>query len=332
VDVFLKNAQGINYNNLDPFTSELAYNAFLIDTLPGSTNRYYKLLPPQQGMNQSKYLTSSGSMGETGFSFAGNYMNKLYIGGTLGFSKIKYNETSDYREYKNESDTAFSLNNFTYNEELSSRGTGFNFKLGIIYRPTDWIRIGGALHTPTYYSMSDDYVVSLRSQFDQNYNYSPSAQSSSFNYSIVTPARAIASVGFVIAKKGLINAEYEHIDYRTTRFFPSRDFNGLNSAINNSLQTSSNVKIGAEIRFDPFVIRGGYAIYGDPYGIKSPFTSLKNFYTGGVGYRTNNWYVDFAFVFNTFKTNYYLYDPSFVQAAQNKYLNQSLICTIGFRF
>lgn len=332
VDAFLKNAQGVNYGNLDPYSSGLAYNAFLIDTVPGTTNRYYEMFPPSQGMNQNKYVSSAGSAGETDFSFGGNYLNKLYIGATMGFAKIRYDETANYEEYKNEADTAYSLRSFTYDESLTTRGGGVNFKFGIIYRPLDWVRIGGAVHSPTYFTMTDDYTVSLSSHFDQNYDYNPNSQTSSFNYSLYTPAKALASIGFVIAKRALLNAEYEYIDYRTTRFSPSRDFKGLNNSINTNLQATNNIKVGGEVRLDPFTIRGGYALYGDAYNSKSPFTSMKSYYTFGYGYRTNDWYLDFTYILNKYNTNYYLYDPALVQSAHNTYLNQSLICTLGFKF
>ena len=32
-------------------------------------------------------------------------------------------------------------------------GTGVNFKAGIVYRPTANLRLGAAIHTPTYYSL-----------------------------------------------------------------------------------------------------------------------------------------------------------------------------------
>jgi len=32
-------------------------------------------------------------------------------------------------------------------DDLETRGSGFNMKLGVIYRAADWLRLGAAFHT-----------------------------------------------------------------------------------------------------------------------------------------------------------------------------------------
>ena len=36
------------------------------------------------------------------------------------------------------------FDNFQYKNNLKTTGAGVNFKFGLIFRPVDWIRIGGA--------------------------------------------------------------------------------------------------------------------------------------------------------------------------------------------
>lgn len=40
-------------------------------------------------------------------------------------------------------------------------GNGVNFKMGVILRPIDNIRLGFAFHTPTYYTMTNRMGVSV---------------------------------------------------------------------------------------------------------------------------------------------------------------------------
>ena len=90
-----------------------------------------------------------GGLSEFDIALSGNYNNKFYIGGTLGFPMVDYHEESSYSE-TDISDTIGYFKSFTLNEKLHTSGSGFNFKLGMIFRPVDWMRIGTAVHTPTY--------------------------------------------------------------------------------------------------------------------------------------------------------------------------------------
>ena len=51
--------------------------------------------------------------------------------------------------------------NINLSNYLQTRGTGFNFKLGLIARLTDFWRLGFAFHTPTVYTMRDEYWASV---------------------------------------------------------------------------------------------------------------------------------------------------------------------------
>ena len=46
-----------------------------------------------------------------------------------------------------------------YGQGVVLDGAGVNFKLGFVYRPIENLRIGFAIHTPTYYSIERSYVA-----------------------------------------------------------------------------------------------------------------------------------------------------------------------------
>ncbi|MBK9525213.1 MAG: hypothetical protein IPO39_10770 [Bacteroidetes bacterium] len=144
-DYFAENAQGVGYDNLDPFYEYLAYYTYLIN--PDSLNNY-SAAAPNGNIIQRRSSETRGSMGETDITFGGNYSNRLFIGGTLGFANIRYVENTTFEEIDRENiiDT---LNQFQFDQNLTTHGFGFNFKFGLIYKAADWVRLGATVHTPT---------------------------------------------------------------------------------------------------------------------------------------------------------------------------------------
>ncbi|MFC2101348.1 hypothetical protein ACFLRZ_05915, partial [Bacteroidota bacterium] len=235
-----------------------------------------------------------------------------------------------------DADTIQDINNYNIDHEFTTYGSGVNLKLGIIIRPANWFRIGGAVHSPTYYyKMHDDYSTSIHSYWD---NDSPLSDRSygEFDYKLVTPMRAIGSVAFIFGKVGLISADYEYVDYAEARLRADRMededyFADINQKIQNSYLTANNIRFGTEWRFNPFTIRGGYAIYGSPFK-PSLNDGEKTSISFGFGFRQKNYYVDLAFVMTTKEEDYYLYSSNLVNPAMNELTENSLLLTLGFKY
>lgn len=327
------NAQGTDADNLDQSSAEyLAFQTYLIDTVPGTTNQYYPYAPVKWG-SQSKSVTTTGSIGEWDFSYAANYNDKLYLGATLGFVRTKYTESSVYEETQNDGDTIFSVKSFSYAEDLTTNGSGINFKMGALYKITQQFRVGVALHTPTAMSLKDSYATQINSVLDDNQKLEKD-NSGNFQYSVTTPLKAILSAAYVIGKKAIVSADYDYIDYTSIRMTPSNTFVSANNSLNNNLRVASNYRFGVEYRIDDAVsVRGGYALYQNPYktGDKN-FGSDKSIYSFGLGYRKDNFYIDGALTYSTNSAKYYMYDPSLIQPSVNNYKAYSLMCTIGLKF
>ena len=54
---------------------------------------------------------------------------------------------------------------YTYYEYKKMNGVGTNLKFGVIYRPIPEIRLGAAIHTPTWYNMNYSMATSIYSSF-----------------------------------------------------------------------------------------------------------------------------------------------------------------------
>jgi hypothetical protein len=326
IDIFVNDANNTSYdpNDLDQFSTQLAWNTWLIDTAGGT---YYGV-NSVYGETQTKSIETSGSMGETVLSFGGNYANKLYLGCTFGFPNLVYRENSTYQEEFN--DTTSGLKNFVYNQELTTRGSGFNFKFGLIYKPVEWVRIGGALHTPTLFRLTDDWSSRMTSDFT-GVSYTSDSPIGNYDYTLTTPMRAIGSIAFVIGKMGFVSADYEFVDYGTAHLSsPLYVFLDENSAISKGYTVANNIRVGGELKLAPIALRAGFAMYGSPYrtGSDGARTSI----TGGFGFREDNFFIDFAYIYSMMSEKYYLYDPALATASKNDMKSSQYVMTLGFRF
>jgi len=327
LDYFMYNSDSKHPDDLDNYVAFPAYDTYLVDVADTSTLIYTNPLwwnagqdGPQYGQTQRKIIDKKGGSGEYAFSAGANYNNLLYLGATVGIQSFYYNEKSSFSEFGFKDST--DLESFTYTENLRTNGTGVNFKLGIIIRPVDFIRIGGAIHTPTAYSVTEQYSTSMdsywnnpQSEEDNAYVHAyPSAQTSSDvyrgTYNVTTPLRLIADAGFVIGNYGLISAEYEYIDYSSMKMSsPYYNYFDENEDIKNQFVATHNFRGGAEFRLGQVSLRGGYALYGNPYNLNLGRTdAVKTQISGGVGIVTGNIYLDFAYVHSYQNNSYFLYN------------------------
>lgn len=335
LDVFVANADGNTENNFDGFSTGLAWQAFLINPIVNDTN-YYNHVVPNYGIKQRKLVETTGSMGETVISFGGNYKSKLYLGGTIGIVRTRYNEETTFEEI-DEKDTIANFKKFTYGQNLATSGNGVNLKLGAIIRPNDWFRIGVAVHTPTTISLNDKYSSYMTSDLDGGITYdSIDSPDGEFNYRITTPFKAIGSVGFVIKKIGILNIDYEYLDYSTAQLHPQQSepnvFSDVNTLIRSKYTNTGNLRVGGEVRLDPIAIRVGYALYGSPFKNNENKNASRSSYTAGIGYRHDNYFIDFAYVLTKYDEFNYLYDSPNATIVENSYKNSSFMLSLGLRF
>jgi len=341
LDYYVGQINGTNPSgvfNTNPFGAGLAWNAYLLNSKDSIDTTNYVAIS-SGGVQQQKNIVQTGGSSELDITFSGNYDNKLYIGGTLGFPYINFTEESTYSE-TDIKDSIPGFQSFNLQESLHTSGSGFNFKFGIIYRASDWLRLGGAFHSPTFYDLSEEYSSVLNASFDSVPAESPSSALSyssysplgAFDYRLYTPWRLIGSLALIVGKKGLISGDYEIIDYSSARLRSEfYSYNSQNEAIDQKYTHTSNLRIGTEWRFMPFSVRGGYAIYGSPFkdGINNGLTSS---YSLGFGIRERKFFLDFAYVYTKTSEDYYLYSGALTEASSNTIERHKFQSTLGFKF
>ena len=327
--------------NYDSHYSSLAYENYLTDYVYDSSGHHYTTqMYSENGslISNEHSVISSGRIGESAFSLSGNYADKVYLGATIGVDKIIFNRTKTHYESGNSDSLA--IDNFSFTENLSTRGNGVNLKIGIIVLPEPWLRLGLALHTATnYYYMKDTWNSEIRTNFKDGESYGESSISSSFIYKMKTPGKAIGSIAFVAKKYGVLSVDLEYMNYgnallkKHQNSGDSYDFNFENSTSDLIYQSSLNLRVGGEYKItNQFMARVGYALNGQPF--KKEYreeASPKSKYSLGLGFRSDQFFIDIAVVHNQQKENYYLYDPQLISnSVQTKQWTNGLL-TIGLK-
>ncbi len=317
-------------NSLDKFSTGLAWDTWLLGK-DEDTGFFVDM--PEGMVDQYRETNTSGSIREFVLSLGANYNDRLYLGATVGFPTVNYKEENIFREADTQG-LSEDFNELTYTNSFETSGTGFNFKLGAIFRATDVIRLGAAFHTPTFYELTDKYRASMRSDmnFDDYTDFARSPEGR-FDYEIETPMKAVGSLGLVFGSLGMVNIDYEYIDYTTARLRSSDYlFTEENSIIRNTMTRQHNIRVGGEVRLDPVILRAGYAHLSSPYasGIND---GQRNLLSAGFGIREGNYFIDFAYTYMFYNEDYVLYTVDSGGPVVNRdFSNNIFRATLGWRF
>lgn len=359
-------SMGDNDNSAFPFGASLAYKTYLInpnyyDTISNDPNRWYSAVM-NGNIQQFGIITTRGGIDEYVVSFGANYNNKLFMGGTLGLPYIHYVEERTYTEEdtKNTVNTdvyfidtssqpssigfySTDFKSFTQTDYLKSTGMGVNFKFGLIYKINDIFRLGGAIHSPTFYALKDEYSTTMESHFAPDYSYNESSPSGSFEYTLTTPWRLVGSAAFVYKKLGFLSVDYEFVDYSQAFFdFGSNPEDksaekNVNRSIGNNYGPASNIRIGGEVNYDMFRFRAGYGFFGTPFksGMSAgDFNNARQNISLGIGFREQYYYFDFGYVRTMTKEFYlpYSLNTQVTEGAKNTISKNNFLITFGVKF
>jgi len=284
-------------------------------------------------LNQNYRFTSTGYAGEYDFSVSGNYNDVLFVGGTFGIQHINYGQQVYHNEDPNDEDLW--LQSLESNDYLYSKGTGINLKFGFIYKINQLIRIGGAVHTPTWYNFRDDYWTDVYATIDYpegrefNTGKSPVGY---YNWELASPWHLLGNAALVIGKNAILSADYEYVGYQGMKLSAyDYYFNDENKAIENLYVAGHTVKIGAEYRISMVSLRGGFGYYGSPFvSTSANADAFRLSYSGGIGVALGSLYFDFSYLYANSKEKYFMYNGA--GAADLNTTNNRFTTTLGFRF
>jgi len=343
-----------------PFGTSLAFNTYWIDTIAGGSSGNYQFQSRATIGNllQENTVINRGGITELALAFAGNSRDKFYVGGTIGIPFLHYEKEATFTEADASTNTANKFDYASITENLTTNGNGINIKMGIIYKPVEYVRLGLAIHTPTFYMMTDRYNASVTTN-TENYKGSLTQESglftngndAEFKYWMVTPYRIMASASYVLREiedvrkqKGFLTADIEYVNYKASSYTTdpegdnsqnTKDYlKSLNRAIDNAYKGAFNFKAGGELKFTTIMTRLGVAYYGNPYknlgnGEKGNRFSLS----GGLGYRNKGIFVDLTYVHTMGSDVHYAYrlQNSAFSGASIKQTGGNALLTVGFK-
>lgn len=342
-DYWVSQANNTYYKDLTG-AAGIAYDAWIIDTISGSGAKNYATTFSAYGTNANatygqtirRVITNEGYTGEHAFSIGGNYSNKFFFGATLGISTLKY--TGHYQHVEADNDNVINdFENFTYTDHFEATGTGYSLKIGTIFKPVEFIRVGLAFHSPVVYRISEYFYDNITSAFDNGDKYEFSNDPMRYKYTFITPFRAIAGVALQIKKLAIISADYEIVDYRMSQFSKASDnynYSNENSGIKEIFKSTSNLRLGAEFRLNNIYLRGGYSYYGKAFKPGEVNKDLAyNTLAFGIGMRQQNFYFDLAYTALSTTSKYFMYDdPPYLQTASISTAKNTFAATMGFKF
>lgn len=343
VDRFIEQANGKILDELDDFEAWPAYNTGAIYDLDEDLN-YEADIFPDEFNTKSQIVNQKGGINEFSIGWAGNYQNKVNFGVSMGLPIVSFEETKQYEEDDPLDEIPF-FNTLSFDEYLNTTGLGVNFKAGFIY-DMKFLRIGGSLHTPTWYTLNDDYYTYTEYSYYDNgiKQYDHQSPDGSFKYKLNTPWRAVGSVGTIVSLgkvKGFVNGDVEWVDYSSGRFdftkFSSdpgevQYTNDVNNEMSIVLGQSINYRLGGELALGKLRLRAGTERAQSPYLDNDTRIVTNSF---GFGFREDNFFLDLA-VQKRSSTNAYLpYVLSDETANPLTTIDQQktrVVLTAGFKF
>lgn len=339
---------GTNYNpylnsSID-WLSILGYNSYMIN--PVSASSYSGLYQNGTQGDAIFYVKETGYVDEYNMSFGGNVENVVYWGLTIGITDLHYTRSLYYSESMSDAAISNYGNGITTGSagfEMNTRkyinGTGWNLKAGVILKPINELRIGLAVHTPTWYKFDQGYDATV------DYAYTPNATASQtfsgneytddayFRWRFNSPWKIMAGIAGVIDGRAIVSLDYQYDGYSNmgiktpSNYGYDEDYqtnDALNQDIKDYFKGSSTVRLGLEYRVTPqFSLRAGYnyqttnvkdqAKNGNievlTSGTDASYTFNKDVQNicFGLGYRYQAWYIDAAYVYTNRQSTYHAY-------------------------
>ena len=353
----------LNTQSSVPYTVAPALYTYLIDTVKVNGVVKVKAAPEYilaagQALQQEFTKKTNGGMYELAGTYAisDNEDNKWLAGLSVGIPIVNFESNTTVTE----SDTSNRTNNyfksFTYNDTYKTTGAGINFKFGLIFRPKDYIRLGLAVHTPSYMILTDERQATLKTElenpigtFEVNSNTFTNGEKGKATYHQNAPLKVIVSGSYVFREvenvkkqRGFVAADIEYVKHSGTKFASNEEkpndadkayFKQLNGVIKDIYKGAINAKLGGEIKFNTIMARLGFGYYGNPYK-DAPTKASKMVLSGGLGYRNKGFFIDVAYahlITKDFDVPYRLQNAETVYANTNK-TTGNVVATFGVKF
>lgn len=173
------------------------------------------------GMGQFM-MQERGSVNDFNIALGGNINNILYWGMNFDITSLNYSINAIWEEKLSnaaimDDSGVFSRGNANWNLNslYSISGTGFNYQLGFILKPVQQFRLGFAFHTPTWYTLNEDFsgLVNYKIGDYSGTELTNDGIPGYTSYNFRTPWKIIASAAGVLGNNLIVSFDYEWANY-----------------------------------------------------------------------------------------------------------------------
>ena len=352
------NRIGVTGNNLlwtddhNPYMTQswlaaLGYNAGLIETYsPGAGNTFFNPFCDSNGtpwdvQDATLQVSEKGAIDVYDIAFATNISDRLFLGLTVAITDLDYSMSTLYDENFGRAEGALEDDRLYFDNYETVNGTGYSFNIGAILRPVDFLRVGIAYNSPTWYKMTD-YIYAEAGAFipgripngsnEPGYYFEDATpENQYYNYKLRTPGRWIFSAAGIFGQSALLSVDYEISNYGQMRLYDGAGYENeeQNGYIREDFGMMTTLRIGAEVKVTPrFAVRAGGAWQKSPVkatledgtvevataGTRTAYTIDQGAasYSIGLGYRfTPHFYMDLACIYKTYKEDARPFSPLF---------------------
>jgi hypothetical protein len=371
----LSSNKAFAYNDI-PWLGALAYEANLMGVYQDNNNNQRELYKgyladlAAPGIDGRFKSQEKGGIDQFDFNLAVNLKDALYLGLTIGAYAVDYSYESTYSE--NFLIDGADHGSYTFRNVLKTEGTGFDIKLGGIFRPIadNPLRIGFAIHTPTFYNLTDRNYAELsyrtKAYNETTHQYDPLKQGNTYtqdetgramdgntDYKLITPWKFNLSAGYTLAGRIALGAEYQYADYSSAKLKydtdgSSDDMVYENEMIGSMLKGVHTFKLGAEFKpATEFAVRMGYnvtsssfkenaykALPNNSIRTDTEYANLKAIhnFSFGLGYRTETFYGDITYQYSAYDADFYAFNNDTLPSSKLSYNRHHVMATLGIRF
>ena len=304
-------------------------------------------------INQSYYRRHLGSKTDLLFNFAFNFNDKFYVGANIGVPSLSYSEAinktesavdpNDFAMKIDDIETAFISGRQRYT--IDADGTGIYSKLGFIWLPFKGLRIGGAIKTPTIYTITEKWMWDAVCDFRNIRSDLCETPVGEFTYDLISPFSFNVGAAYTLADRALLSFDWERTDFRSMQFrdtdyeygFAMNSFSDLNREIRKYAGVTDNLRVGLEAKVIPeFALRAGYSFkqyYEADYCCDKTST-----YSLGCGYSSpGSFFADLAVRYSKYPDNWFYPYDDYLEDTRSPEINvvknmMDVVLTVGWRF
>ena len=343
-DITPKNLDDAFNNAPNNFTGRagLYYWGYLLNPT-GVKNPAFEGIEGNSKTSQNFDFQSTGRSSQWSVSYGGTANEKFYIGGTIGIPSYRYESVWKFNEnfnnpveingltetrFVSSSGTGLNLTIGTIYKPNEMIRFGFSVAtptwcdiaetssrtLEVNIDPNKGVNIGNGANANTLTARG--YQVTRRNNISYITRI-PKLSTITYedSYSLRTPWRLSGGAAIFFKKKGFISADVEYVAYDGIKLStPSEDLSFDNSfldAVDNVkvfFKNTLNLKVGGEYRAGNVSLRGGVNYQQNPYSTVFDNSNTINrsqmIYSAGIGYRTNDFFVDVTGMYGTTQQSY----------------------------